>query len=82
MRYLQNDAAEQLQHIQYKVYKGELTDEDSVSTYFYDLPTPARRRNMSIHPAAKAGSLRVFSLPELIERNGLRSTPGSFLYPG
>ena len=53
MRYLQNDAAERLQHIQYKVYKGELTDEDAVSTYFYDLPTTARRKNCISTPRSR-----------------------------
>ncbi|KAI0715904.1 glycosyltransferase family 24 protein [Cerioporus squamosus] len=63
------------------VYKNELTDEDDVSNYFYDLPTTAKRRNMYIHPTPKSGSLRIFSLPDLIERNGLKSSAGSFLYP-
>lgn len=52
-----------------------------MSTYFYDLPTTAKRRNTYIHPAQKAGSLRIYSLPELIERNGLNSTAGAFVYP-
>ncbi len=70
------------QDISLQVYKNELTDEDDVSNYFYDLPTTAKRRNMYIHPSPGAGSLRIFSLPDLIERNGLKSSPGSFLYPG
>ncbi|RPD60390.1 glycosyltransferase family 24 protein [Lentinus tigrinus ALCF2SS1-7] len=81
LRYLQTESAEHLQHLQFKVYKGELTEEDDVSTYFYDLPTTAKRRNMYIHPSPKAGSLRIFSLPDLIERNGLKSSAGSFVYP-
>lgn len=52
-----------------------------MSTYFYDLPTTAKRRNTYIHPTQKAGSLRIYSLPELIERNGLNSTAGAFVYP-
>ncbi|KAJ3001154.1 hypothetical protein NUW54_g6613 [Trametes sanguinea] len=83
LRLLQTEYLEQLQHIQMKVYKGELTDEDagSISTYFYDLPTTAKRRNTYIHPTQKAGSLRIFALPELIEKNGLNSTAGAFIYP-
>ncbi|KAI0754012.1 glycosyltransferase family 24 protein [Daedaleopsis nitida] len=83
LRYLQVESAEHIQHLQYKVYSGELTDEDAaqVATYFYDLPTTAKRRNMYIHPSNKAGSLRIYSLPELIEGNGLSSAPGAFMYP-
>ncbi|KAI1789267.1 glycosyltransferase family 24 protein [Ganoderma leucocontextum] len=84
LRYLQTESAEHLQHVQLKVYKGELTDEehaDSMATYFYDLPTTAKRRNMYIHRSAKAGDLRIFSLPDLIEANGLKSTHGTFVYP-
>ncbi|KAI0628063.1 glycosyltransferase family 24 protein [Trametes polyzona] len=83
LRYLQMEFGEQLQHLQYKIYKGEFKDEDGekLSTYFYDLPTTSKRRNTYIHPSQKSGSLRIFSLPELIERNGLNSTAGAFVYP-
>ena len=67
------------------MYKGELRDEDhaeSVTTYFYDLPTTAKRRNAYIHPSTQVGSLRIVSLPELIEGNGQESKPGAFVYPG
>ncbi|KAI0353822.1 glycosyltransferase family 24 protein [Trametes cingulata] len=83
LRYLQGEFGEQLQHLQYKIYKGELTDADAehLSTYFYDLPTTAKRRNVHIHPTQKVGSLRILSLPDLIEKNGLKSSPGAFVYP-
>ncbi|PIL30079.1 hypothetical protein GSI_07656 [Ganoderma sinense ZZ0214-1] len=86
LRYLQTESAEHLQHVQLKVYKGELTDEehaDGMATYFYDLPTTAKRRNAYVHPSAKAGAgdLRIFGLPDLIEANGLKSSPGAFVYP-
>ncbi|KAI0676218.1 glycosyltransferase family 24 protein [Trametes maxima] len=83
LQYLQMEYNQQLQHLQYKVYKGELTEDDAekLSTYFYDLPTTAKRRNMYIHASQKPGNVRIFSLPELIERNGLNSTPGAFVYP-
>ncbi|KAI8974783.1 glycosyltransferase family 24 protein [Trametes punicea] len=83
LRFLQMEFNEQFQHLQMKVYKGELTDEDAgiVSTYFYDLPTTAKRRNTYIHPTQKAESLRIFPLPDLIEKNGLNSTAGAFVYP-
>ena len=86
LRYLQTESAEHLQHVQLKVYKGELTDEehaDGMATYFYDLPTTAKRRNAYVHPSsAKAGDLRIFALPDLVEANGLGSGPGAFVYPG
>ena len=86
LRYLQTESAEHLQHVQLKVYKGELTDEehaDGMATYFYDLPTTAKRRNAYVHPSsAKAGDLRIFALPDLVEANGLGSSPGAFVYPG
>ena len=67
-----------------QVYRQELTDEhkDKLATYFYDLPTTAKRRNVYIHPSPKVGGLRIWSLAELVERNGLKSGAGSFLYPG
>ena len=67
-----------------QVYHGELTGEDpaEVANYFYDLPTTAKRRNAYIHPSTQVGSLRIVSLPELIEGNGLESKPGAFVYPG
>lgn len=37
---------------------------------------------MYIHPTQKTGGLRIYSLPELIERNGLNSSAGAFVYPG
>ncbi|KAH9848797.1 glycosyltransferase family 24 protein [Lenzites betulinus] len=83
LRYLQGEISTQLQHLQIKIHKGEIKEEDAgqISTYFYDLPTTAKRRNIYIHPAQKAGSLRIYSLPELIERNGLNSTAGAFVHP-
>lgn len=53
-----------------------------MATYFYDLPATAKRRNVYVHPSAKAGDLRIFGLPDLIEANGLKSSPGAFVYPG
>ena len=52
-----------------------------MSTYFYDLPTTAKRRNVYIHPSTKPGSLRILSLPEIVEGNGLNGATGAFLYP-
>ncbi|KAH9887933.1 glycosyltransferase family 24 protein [Cubamyces lactineus] len=81
LRALQMEFGEQLQHLQIQVYKGELTDGAEASTYFYDLPTTAKRRNTYIHPSQQAGSLRIFASPELIEGHGLSSTAGTFVYP-
>ena len=65
------------------MYHGELADADgeSLSTYFYDLPTTSKRRNVYIHPLTKPGSLRILSLPEMIEASGMKSTPSAFIYP-
>ena len=65
------------------MYRQELTEEhkDRLGTYFYDLPTTAKRRNVHIHPSSKTGGLRIWNLAELVERFGLKSSPGSFLYP-
>ena len=54
---------------------------ETLSTYFYDLPTTAKRRNVYIHPSNKPGSLRIVGLPELVEGSGLSSEPGAFMYP-
>ncbi|KAH9946426.1 glycosyltransferase family 24 protein [Epithele typhae] len=79
----QQEAMQQLQHVQMKVYQGQLSDEHAagVSTYFYDLPTTGKRRNVYIYPSSKPGSLRIFSLPELIGGNGLSSAPQAFVNP-
>ncbi|OBZ72146.1 UDP-glucose:glycoprotein glucosyltransferase, partial [Grifola frondosa] len=66
-----------------QLHQGKLGDSDveNISTYFYDLPFSFKRRNIYIHTSANAGNIRIFSLTDLIGRNGLNSFPGSFVYP-
>ena len=80
-----------------KIYYGRVTDADSsrMSTYFYDLPSTAARRNAYIYPTsssaggpptrrsrtANGGELRIVDLVEVIESSGMPFGAGSFLYP-
>ncbi|EPQ50934.1 hypothetical protein GLOTRDRAFT_82068 [Gloeophyllum trabeum ATCC 11539] len=87
LRHMQIEVGAQLQHIQEKVYMGEITDEtaESISTYFYDLPSASKRRHPLIYPAASApnkpGSLQIRSLPEVFARIGRPLGVESYLYP-
>ena len=68
-----------------QLYEGSLTDENKgdMATYFYDLPTTAKRRNKYIYPASSApGSLKITNLPELLTKTRFRLEAGSYLYPG
>jgi len=62
-----------------QLYTGELSEEKAniISTYFYDLPTTALRRNRHLHPS---GALRFVDLPDLFSRVGIHSHK-SFIYP-
>ncbi|KZT24849.1 glycosyltransferase family 24 protein [Neolentinus lepideus HHB14362 ss-1] len=87
LRHMQIEVGAQLQHIQEKVYIGEITDADaeSVSTYFYDLPSTAKRRHSLIYPAVstsnKPGSLQIRSLPEVFARAGKYIDIEGYLHP-
>jgi UDP-glucose:glycoprotein glucosyltransferase len=63
-----------------QLYTGELPEEspETLSTYFYDLPTTSIRRNRHIFPSGSA--LRIVNLPELFSRIGIHSY-GPFIYP-
>lgn len=63
-----------------QLYTGELPEEspETLSTYFYDLPTTSIRRNRHIFPSGSA--LRIVNLPELSSRVGIHSY-GAFNYP-
>lgn len=67
-----------------KVYEGSLSDAtkgESMSNYFYDLPTSSKRRNRYIFPSNAAGSLRIVNLPELFGRARFRVSPPTYIYP-
>jgi hypothetical protein len=67
----------------YQVYKGELLDEDveTMSNYFYDLPTTISRRNRHIYPSSKKGGLKTHNLPDVFARAGLPIDSLAFVYP-
>ncbi|KAF5386468.1 hypothetical protein D9757_005906 [Collybiopsis confluens] len=81
LRNMQMETGQQLMHLQEELYSGRLTDDNSekVSTYFFDLPTTARRRNEYIVPSKE--SLDILSLPELLVGSGYNSNAPSFIYP-
>ncbi|KAJ6489844.1 glycosyltransferase family 24 protein [Mycena sanguinolenta] len=82
-RNMQVEVSHQLQHLQESLYAGKLSDEmpegQSISTYFYDLPTSSARRNRYIFPAS--GDLRIVDLPQLFKRTGFRAARAGFVYP-
>ncbi|TFK48915.1 glycosyltransferase family 24 protein [Heliocybe sulcata] len=82
LRNMQVEISAQLQHIQEKVYMGEIRDEDAdkVSTYFYDLPSTAKRRHPLIVPSS-SGSLQIRSLPEVFSRVGRGLGVEGYLLP-
>jgi hypothetical protein len=67
-----------------QMQEGVLTDDNtqSMSNYFYDLPTTNLRRNQHIYPSSTAGSLRLYNLPDVFARTGFSSASSTFLYPG
>ncbi|THV04765.1 glycosyltransferase family 24 protein [Dendrothele bispora CBS 962.96] len=81
LRLMQIEIGKQLQHYQEQIYEGKLTDanNETISTYFYDLPTSSHRRNKYIIPAQ--GDLQIFNLPEIFERTDFRDHASAFVYP-
>ncbi|KAE9396725.1 glycosyltransferase family 24 protein [Gymnopus androsaceus JB14] len=81
LRNMQTEIARQLVHLQEEIYAGHLTDDDNetISTYFYDLPTTRRRRSKYVLPSKD--NLEIVSLPELLSESGFGVTPASFVYP-
>src|SRR6267154_935913 len=65
-----------------QLYSGELTENttDTISTYFYDLPTTETRRNRHIYPSGSSSALRIVNLPEAFSRLGIRWHE-QFIYP-
>ena len=65
-----------------QLHEGGFTDDnaESMSNYFYDLPTTIARRNQHIFPTG-AGSLRLHNLPDVFSRSGFSISSSSFLYP-
>jgi len=66
-----------------KVYEGVVSDEtrgESMTNYFYDLPTTSKRRNRYIFPPNSPGSLKIANLPDLFSRKQFnRLSP--YVYP-
>ncbi|KAH8825012.1 UDP-glucose:glycoprotein glucosyltransferase-domain-containing protein [Flagelloscypha sp. PMI_526] len=80
MRNFQIEVGSQLQYLQEKVFRNELTDDDAdkMATYFYDLPGTSKRRSEYILPSPSA-PLRIANLPDLVEVTGLRTDHAVFL---
>jgi UDP-glucose:glycoprotein glucosyltransferase len=83
LRSMQMEVGKQLRYLQEKLYENELseTDSENISTYFYDLPSSAKRRNQYIYPTSATGSLRIVNAPEIFSRVGLRTSSSTFIYP-
>ncbi|KAJ3833052.1 UDP-glucose:glycoprotein glucosyltransferase-domain-containing protein [Lentinula raphanica] len=81
LRNMQTEISRQLMHLQEEIYMGHLTDEDNerISTYFFDLPTTAKRRNKFVVPSKD--EFDVISLPELLPGSGSVFAPSAFVYP-
>ncbi|KAJ4470665.1 glycosyltransferase family 24 protein [Lentinula edodes] len=81
LRNMQTEISRQLMHLQEEIYEGHLTEEDNgrISSYFFDLPTTARRRNKYIVPSKD--NLDIISLPELQKDSSSIFAPSSFVYP-
>ncbi|KAF4586958.1 hypothetical protein EYR40_010976 [Pleurotus pulmonarius] len=76
LRHLQTESGLQTTYLQERLYTGELKEEaaETISTYFYDLPSTNERRNRHIYPSSDANSLRIYSLPELLVDAGCHFT--------
>ncbi|KAF9269441.1 hypothetical protein L218DRAFT_953049 [Marasmius fiardii PR-910] len=88
---MQIESRGQLQYLQEQLYQGRIVQptpgpEDpeekpfSMSNFFNDLPTTAKRRNKYIVPPAD--KLRIINLPEVIERTRWMVPNGGYIYPG
>ena len=54
-----------------------------MATYFYDLPTTLKRRNMFIYPAESGpGRLQVYNLPAVSKEVGVKWDELDYVYPG
>ncbi|KAF9530297.1 UDP-glucose:glycoprotein glucosyltransferase-domain-containing protein [Crepidotus variabilis] len=76
---LQQEINNQMSAIQEKVYEGTLSDAEkpeSMSNYFYDLPTTSKRRNRFIFAS---GHLKITNLVTLFEKTRFRVS--SYVYP-
>ncbi|OSX61274.1 glycosyltransferase family 24 protein [Postia placenta MAD-698-R-SB12] len=83
LRAMQIEFGGQMAFLQEKIATGKLTDEElpNISTYFYDQPTSAKRRNAYIYPSGKTDDLQIFSLLDLVGKNGFPRQSESFVYP-
>ncbi|KAK7047284.1 killer toxin resistant protein [Paramarasmius palmivorus] len=91
LQQMQVDLRTHLQHLQEALYEGRISppslDEQvdpekpfSMSTYFYDLPTTATRRNKYIVPPSN-DKLKLVNLPEVTRRSGFQISNSGFVYP-
>ncbi|KAF9495097.1 glycosyltransferase family 24 protein [Pleurotus eryngii] len=76
LRHLQTESGLQTTYLQERLYTGELKEDaaETISTYFYDLPSTNERRNRHIYPSSDANSLRIYSLPEVLADTGYHPT--------
>lgn len=76
---VQSVTGAQLANFQEALIQGETPSD--LSTFFYDLPSTAGRRNKLIQPSQGEYKLKVFSLPELFRDEPTGKLASQFLYP-
>ncbi|KAF4618673.1 hypothetical protein D9613_009850 [Agrocybe pediades] len=84
LRNLQIELGTQVNYLQEKVYEGTLSDQnapETMSNYFYDLPTTGKRRNNYIYPSSGSKGIQLVNLPEAFAKATFRQSPPSYLYP-
>ncbi|KAJ8514563.1 hypothetical protein ONZ45_g7920 [Pleurotus djamor] len=83
LRHLQTESGQQTNFLQEKLYTGELTQDSAplMATYFYDLPTTAKRRNRHIYASSDNGNLRIYDLPSLFSKVGHEVRKFNFVVP-
>ncbi|KAF8905183.1 glycosyltransferase family 24 protein [Gymnopilus junonius] len=83
-RYMQTEMSVQMNYLSEKIYSGVLSDEnkpESMSNYFYDLPTTSKRRNVYMFPPGGSKDVQIVSLPEVFAKTRFRVSPQTYLYP-
>ncbi|PPQ69221.1 hypothetical protein CVT24_000018 [Panaeolus cyanescens] len=85
LRNLQSELSAQTQFLAGKVYEMELTDEnagETMSNYFYDLPTTSKRRNKYIFPTGSTAAVnRIANIPEIFNQLKMESSSWTYVYP-
>ncbi|EEB91088.1 hypothetical protein MPER_10618, partial [Moniliophthora perniciosa FA553] len=91
LQQMQLESRNHLQYLKEALYEGHITppspdeaaDPDkpfSMSYYFYDLPTTAKRRNKYIVPPSN-DELKLVNLAEVFENSAFQLANGGYLYP-